>query len=337
MTTTGRTLSCGLLRNEDVCLLIKTIDNSRVVRHADPKVRNARWRFIGIASVVVLLVVGQLLPAAYRLLAGYQLNRLEKQHAELMDMRRTLQLTKRVLRSPNTLNNSPSYTVWKPLPRRVHDIAPADEESLALNRACAKAPLQPLHRGLKEYRHEPFESAPAAASAGQKRLSILARSPRSGPRVTFVRLVMLQVVKHDEYVKMASGQHERQQEIQAPRGELRCSGRRIAMSVELDSVSVNPRALATQACPPKFSPGCSASTHANCALRFRIFRSAIRRLKRVKRTISREESERLRALQLDWSTCLRKASGFIPMERWVRTSLARWTRSSTEMQVSSWV
>ena len=55
------------LPNEDVCLWIKTIDNSRVVRHADPKVRNACWRFIGIASVVVLLVVGQLLPAAYRL------------------------------------------------------------------------------------------------------------------------------------------------------------------------------------------------------------------------------------------------------------------------------
>lgn len=124
------------LPNEDVCLWIKTIDNSRVVRHADPKVRNACWRFIGIASIVVLLVVGQLLPAAYRLLAGYQLNRLEKQHAELMDMRRTLQLDNAVLRSPENLEQLAKLHGMKPAPQRVHDIAPAGEESLALNRGA---------------------------------------------------------------------------------------------------------------------------------------------------------------------------------------------------------
>lgn len=124
------------LPNEDVCLWIKTIDNSRVVRHADPRVRNACWRFIGIASIVVLLVVGQLLPAAYRLLAGYQLNRLEKQHAELMDIRRTLQLDNAVLRSPRNLEQLAKLHGMKPAPRRVHDIAPADGTSLALNRGA---------------------------------------------------------------------------------------------------------------------------------------------------------------------------------------------------------
>jgi len=122
------------LPNEDVCLWIKTIDNSRVARHADPKVRNACWRFIGIASIVVVLVVGQLLPAAYRLLAGYQLNRLEKQHAELMELRRTLQLDNAVLRSPQNLERLAKAHGMKPAPSRVHDIAPANEESLALNR-----------------------------------------------------------------------------------------------------------------------------------------------------------------------------------------------------------
>jgi len=124
------------LPNEDVCLWIKTIDNSRVARHADPKVRNACWRFIGIASIVVLLVVGQLLPAAYRLLAGYQLNRLEKQHAELMDQRRTLQLDNAVLRSPRNLERLAKLHGMKPAPRRVHDIAVAGGESLAMNRGA---------------------------------------------------------------------------------------------------------------------------------------------------------------------------------------------------------
>ena len=124
------------LPNEDVCLWIKTIDNSRVARHADPKVRNACWRFIGIASIVVLLVVGQLLPAAYRLLAGYQLSRLEKQHTELMELRRTLQLDNAVLRSPQNLERLAKAHGMKPAPGRVHDIAPANEESLALNRGA---------------------------------------------------------------------------------------------------------------------------------------------------------------------------------------------------------
>ena len=160
---------------------------------------------------------------------------------------------------------------------------------------------------------EPFESAPAAASAGQKRLFILARIAAIWALVIFVRLVMLQVVKHDEYVKMASGQHERQQEIQAPRGELLdAQGRRLAMSVELDSVSVNPRALANASVSAEILARVLRLNARELRAKIQDFQKRNKAFMWVKRTISREESERLRALQLDWVDLLKEGKRVYP-------------------------
>ncbi|MEP7367541.1 MAG: penicillin-binding protein [Acidobacteriota bacterium] len=160
---------------------------------------------------------------------------------------------------------------------------------------------------------EPFERAPAAASAGQKRLIILARIGVVWALVIFGRLVMLQVVKHDEYVKMASGQHEREQEIQAPRGEiLDAQGRRLAMSVQLDSVSVNPRALADGGVAADIL---ARVLHLNAKeLRAKIqdFQKRNKAFMWVKRTITREESDRLRALELNWVDLLKEGKRVYP-------------------------
>jgi hypothetical protein len=120
------------LPNEDVCLWIKTIDNSRVSRHADPKLRTAAWRLIGIASAVSVLVVGLLLPAAYKMLAGYHLGRLENEHRELLLERRQLELDASVLRSQENLERLAKVHQMKPAPGKVHYLA-VDGEALALN------------------------------------------------------------------------------------------------------------------------------------------------------------------------------------------------------------
>lgn len=124
------------LPNEDVCMWLKTIDNSRVVRHVDPTVRKACWRFIGIASAAVALVVGLLLPAALRVMAGYQLGRLEKQHGDLMEERRTLLFANTILRSPQNLERLAKLHGMKPSLARVHDLTPVAEGALALNRSA---------------------------------------------------------------------------------------------------------------------------------------------------------------------------------------------------------
>ena len=55
------------------------------------------------------------------------------------------------------------------------------------------------------------------------------------------RLVQLQVVDHELYRNRAEGQQERRVELQAPRGTILDSrGRKLAVSVEVDSVWADP-------------------------------------------------------------------------------------------------
>ena len=158
-----------------------------------------------------------------------------------------------------------------------------------------------------------FESAPAAASAGQKRLIILARIGVIWALVIFGRLVMLQVVRHDEYVKMASGQHEREQEVQAPRGEiLDAQGRRLAMSVQLDSVSINPRALADAGVAADVLARVLHMNAKDLRAKIQDFQKRNKAFMWVKRTVSREESERLQALELSWVDLLKEGKRVYP-------------------------
>lgn len=71
------------LPNERIHLFVKRIDNSRVVREADPAGRTICWKFIGGATLTVLLLVAVLLPSAYGTLAGFQLESLRRQQAQM--------------------------------------------------------------------------------------------------------------------------------------------------------------------------------------------------------------------------------------------------------------
>jgi len=122
------------LPNEDVCLWIKSIDNARVARHADPRLRTAAWRFIGIASAMVVMVIGLLLPTAYKLLAGYHVGQLEKEYRTLMDERRQLELDAAVLRSPENLERVAKALEMKPAPAKVHYLA-VEGAALAMNQS----------------------------------------------------------------------------------------------------------------------------------------------------------------------------------------------------------
>ncbi len=97
--------SCELrmLAYEDVYWYVKRIDNSRVVREANPREQGACWRMIASAGLAVMLLLGVLLPSAYSYLSGYQIQALKAEQQRLATERTALELTEARLLSPERL------------------------------------------------------------------------------------------------------------------------------------------------------------------------------------------------------------------------------------------
>ena len=86
--------------NEDVYFFVKRIDNTRVVRAADPAARGACWKLIGTTGAAVVLLIGVLLPSAYGLMAGYQVQSLRVEGQRLANEQVALELEEARLLSP---------------------------------------------------------------------------------------------------------------------------------------------------------------------------------------------------------------------------------------------
>jgi hypothetical protein len=91
------------LPQEDVFLFCKKIDNSRLVREADPKSPTKCWSAIGVAALGVALLVGVLAPNLMRTLAGYQLEKLRAEERSLVDERHNLEWKEAELLNVNRL------------------------------------------------------------------------------------------------------------------------------------------------------------------------------------------------------------------------------------------
>jgi cell division protein FtsL len=89
--------------NEDVYLYIKQIDNSRVLREADPAARKICWRLIGSSLAFAVIVIALLLPSLNRLMAGYKMEALRQERQRLELDRAALELEETKLLSPARL------------------------------------------------------------------------------------------------------------------------------------------------------------------------------------------------------------------------------------------
>jgi len=92
------------LPHEHLFLYTKRIDNSRLVREADPKSRPACWRAIGAACVVALLVMIAFAPSVFTTIAGYKLEDLRVEERRLVEEDRVLDVQKAELLSPARLD-----------------------------------------------------------------------------------------------------------------------------------------------------------------------------------------------------------------------------------------
>lgn len=96
----GASIPVPVFANEDIYFYVKRIDNSGVVRESDPKARRHCWKLMGSAGLAVVLLVAVLLPSAYGLLAGYQIQSLRKESRRLETERASLELEEAQLVSP---------------------------------------------------------------------------------------------------------------------------------------------------------------------------------------------------------------------------------------------
>lgn len=86
--------------NEDIYFYTKRIDNSKVRREIDPAAGQACWKMIGTVTAAAVLVVFVLMPSAYGLLAGYQIEELRQEAQRLETERAGLEIEQAALVSP---------------------------------------------------------------------------------------------------------------------------------------------------------------------------------------------------------------------------------------------
>ncbi len=121
--------------NEDVFFYAKRIDNSRVVREADPKARQVCWSSIGAACVMAAMLATLLAPSVGSTLAGYKLQSLRQEQQRLLDERRVLQVEEAGLLSPSRLEElAHARQLSNPAPGQVVHLDARSDVSLAMNR-----------------------------------------------------------------------------------------------------------------------------------------------------------------------------------------------------------
>lgn len=92
------------LPNDDIYFYSKRIDNSRVVRQADPGARGECWSAVGAAGVLLMLGASIIAPHVASVLAGYKLESLKQERQALLDQKRELEVREAALLSPVRLN-----------------------------------------------------------------------------------------------------------------------------------------------------------------------------------------------------------------------------------------
>jgi len=92
------------LPNDSIYFYSKRIDNSRIVRQADPNARGECWAAVGAALVLLMIGASIIAPHVGSVLAGYKLEALKQERQALLDQKRDLEVKEAGLLSPERLN-----------------------------------------------------------------------------------------------------------------------------------------------------------------------------------------------------------------------------------------
>src|SRR6202011_5648154 len=121
------------LPNDDIIFYCKKIDNSRLVREADPQGRGACWSAIGGACVLVALLTSAFFPTVATTIAGYRLEALRGEERRLIAERRNLDLQEAELLSPARLDKlAKDNNLVTPLSRQVVHLDAKGDATVAM-------------------------------------------------------------------------------------------------------------------------------------------------------------------------------------------------------------
>jgi hypothetical protein len=134
------------LPNDSIYFYSKKIDNSRVVRQADPAARGECWSALGAVGVLLMLAASIIAPHVGSVLAGYKLEALKQERQSLVNQKRDLEVREAGLLSPERLNDLARVrSLGSPGSDQViHLDAPAVDGSFARN----QTPVEPLQAPL---------------------------------------------------------------------------------------------------------------------------------------------------------------------------------------------
>jgi hypothetical protein len=132
--TAPRAVPVRRFANEDIYFHVKRIDNSRVVRQADPKAGGTCWKMIGSVAAVTLVLIAVLLPSAYGLLAGYQIQALKEESKRLANEQASLDLEEARLLSPERMEQlAREQQFTDPEPQKVVYLDSTHGSAVAMN------------------------------------------------------------------------------------------------------------------------------------------------------------------------------------------------------------
>ncbi len=118
--------------NEEIYFFRKAIDNSRVVRQADPEARARCWRWIAMTTAGTFVLAAMLWPSLYGMVAGYQVESLKLERQQLLAQRSSLELEEARLLSPEKLEElARQQDFIDPAPAQVVYLPPKADSSLA--------------------------------------------------------------------------------------------------------------------------------------------------------------------------------------------------------------
>ncbi len=111
------------IANEDVYLFVKRIDNTAVVRAADPAAGLARSRSMMTGFVAAMLVIAGLVPTAYNTTAGFTVQQLRGEQAQLQQQMTKLNASEAKLVSLDRLQQlAKVLKMSQPAPQQVETL-----------------------------------------------------------------------------------------------------------------------------------------------------------------------------------------------------------------------